>query len=194
MEDYEVRDVFHRAVGPDLEVVFSLQSGTPVQFVAGQEYSEPISLRLTVANRASEPALYTVLMLAINHQLKVVNPSSFTLNTASSDLPAPMYQLNWSVPSRMPFVKGAPLVVTEPSLQVAIPARHAGANQAYTIMCTIVAPGMEHRAFLAALLLSDTTLSLLSGRLELEATPGAITNQEVAQLASSTLGPATTPP
>jgi hypothetical protein len=78
MEDYEIRDALRRATTPELYVELSFATGetAQVEFVH-QERSKPITLVVTVRNRASQPAHYALVKVGIDTELPLSTLGDF---------------------------------------------------------------------------------------------------------------------
>jgi hypothetical protein len=73
MEEYEIRDVAHRAVAPDLQLQFKFDSGLQVslRFLDTKEWSNPIDLLAVVTNNSATPAECAVISVYIDSSLSV---------------------------------------------------------------------------------------------------------------------------
>ncbi len=70
MEDYEVRDVMHRASTPELDVALAfLNPGPPMQarLLASSNRYDPIYLQFTVSNISRKPADYAILTAYVRY-------------------------------------------------------------------------------------------------------------------------------
>lgn len=145
MEEYEVRDISNRAVGPLLSVRISLTSNQ-FDFIDSEPLSKPIQVHANILNSNPVPAEHAVLHWLVDQRLDGA-PLGF-INRVDVDLslggPSPiachLWQLNWGVPSKMPIWEGMNFALFDSAYQVRVP---RGANQ-YVLGWSAKAPRMTH--------------------------------------------------
>lgn len=79
MEDYEVRDIANRAIGPRLSVTMSVSTDT-LTFIDGEELSQPVEISAYIINDSPEPAEHAVFHVLADSRIQG-NPSGFTNRT-----------------------------------------------------------------------------------------------------------------
>ncbi len=102
MEDYEIRDIYRRALTPDLYIEFVFDTGNTTEISASRQ----IRLYAHIGNRSREPALYAVIRIYVDALLTIVSRGDLSqddivetndrrkLNTLTR---------NWCVPSQLPI-------------------------------------------------------------------------------------------
>lgn len=151
MEDYEIRDILRRATTPDLHFNFYLggKDSVPIQFSQDQPFSEEVELRITVENRAEEPASYAVMEIFIDSALKLSSSAGLTmtdnvfLTLKDEKISFTYLRQNWSMPSKLPIFRETKFRITDTPIKLAIPNDHADSEIIY-YPCTwqISSPGM----------------------------------------------------
>jgi hypothetical protein len=120
MQDYEIREARNRSKAPDLFLNFSLDKGLlkqPVSFAPGKEISNAIPLVVAIGNRSHEPALYALVKVMIDAEIKVGETSGFGIaGTIDDDNGHPMtiYAYNLAIPHNMPVFHGPLFTVGKP--------------------------------------------------------------------------------
>ncbi|MBE9199338.1 MULTISPECIES: ATP-binding protein [unclassified Nodularia (in: cyanobacteria)] len=157
MEDYEIRDILHRATTPDLNFVFSLggQHTVPIQFHQDHLFSEEIDLIISVENRAEEPASYAVMDVFIDSALKLQNCDDLKktdnlLIYLKDDETISVTHLsqNWAIPAMLPIFKGTNFRITDRPIKLTIPMEDADSEKEYICIWRIRSPGMiNHGSF-----------------------------------------------
>lgn len=79
MEDYEIRDALRRQTTPNLAITLRLPRGDngQLELVHGQEISKPIALGILVSNLSPQPAFHTLVQVAIQREVTVLNRNDF---------------------------------------------------------------------------------------------------------------------
>jgi hypothetical protein len=87
MEHYEVRDAFRRATSPHLFVELTLSGNNSqlVEFSWGDELSKPISLGVSVSNRANQPEHYTIVKVGLDAALALRSDGHFEQRATEAD-------------------------------------------------------------------------------------------------------------
>lgn len=125
MEEYEVRDISNRAGGPRVGVTLSIK---PVILEYGSDsYSQPVQIRGHLFNDSAIPAEYAVFHLAADGRLNGV-PGGFTnkreislsIGGATPTMHL-LWQLNWSIPAKLPIWNGMSFNLFDPSYEIRIP-------------------------------------------------------------------------
>jgi hypothetical protein len=145
MEEYEVRDVSNRAIGPRLAVQISLASNQ-VEFIDSEPLSKPIQVRANILNSSPAPAEHAVLHWLVDQRLDGAPPGFTNRVDVHLSLGAPspvachLWQLNWGVPGKMPIWEGMNFALFDSAYQVRVP---RGASQ-YILGWSAKAPRMAH--------------------------------------------------
>lgn len=125
MEEYEVRDIANRAVGPRLGVKMWTDTAT-LSFDA-DDYSQPVTIRAQLLNDSPSPADYAVLHFVADARLRgqpggFMNRNEISLSVGTAPAtPHHLWQLNWSVPGKLPIWNGMNFNFFDPSYEVRIP-------------------------------------------------------------------------
>jgi hypothetical protein len=126
MEEYEVRDVANRSIGPRLSVKMWVETPT-LTFLNAEDHSQPLAIRATLLNDSPSPADYAVLHFVADIRLKG-EPSGFgnrrEISLSIGEAPALshyLWQLNWAVPGKMPIWNGMNFNLFDGSYEVRIP-------------------------------------------------------------------------
>jgi hypothetical protein len=80
MEDYEVKDVMHRASTPELDVTLAfLNTGSPAatKLLIRGERCDPIYVQFTGSNKSPKPAEYAILTAYVDSSFAIAHPSNF---------------------------------------------------------------------------------------------------------------------
>jgi hypothetical protein len=159
MEEYEVRDVANRAVGPRLSIKISLVD-TRLVFANGVEVSEPVEIRAAIFNNSTVPAEHAVFHWLADVRLEgapsgFVNRQEVPLRLGASP-PAPHYlwQQNWGVPGKLPIWNGMPFNLFDPSYKVRVPK----ASGTYAIGWSAKAPRMANASKILLIVLDGMGL------------------------------------
>lgn len=149
MEDYEVRESMRRSTTPELHVklLFKDRQTVPVTFSndADALRSAPEIVSIAVSNNSREPALYSVLRIAIDKELSP-NPrtSGFYF---TGEYPAPNgnvlrhYDKTLISPTVMPIFLGPSFVIGE--FEISIPQEHRDRSLIYPFTTEILTPGYQ---------------------------------------------------
>jgi hypothetical protein len=139
--DHEVRDLQRRAGGPSLYLDFEFAP------LPGVGVPDRFSLRVSIGNRTSEPALYTSIMLAIEQPALLPLPGfagwtieTKTLRAMSDAVSADVFFGNRAVPQAMPIFAGLDTHLISFQLEVR---RHHFWRMAYSLNC----PGFAERRY-----------------------------------------------
>jgi hypothetical protein len=120
MLDYEIREALNRSRAPDLFLNFSLDKGLskqPVSFAPGKEISNAIPFVVAIGNRSHEPALYALVRVMIDAEIKVGDASGFGREGTMDDdngHPMTVYAFNLAIPHSMPVFHGPRFSVGQP--------------------------------------------------------------------------------
>ncbi len=151
MEDYEIRDLLHRESDPELFITFNLPGGQnrEVQPAPNSEYSAPIPLVVSIGNRSSQPAYYTVARIYMDARLRLSGHEFENLGTdlyAMRGTPAVPIKLTTlvkklSIPGSFPLFKEQIFKLSD--LQFSIPMADVEATMAttYVIGYSLLTPG-----------------------------------------------------
>jgi hypothetical protein len=139
--DHEVRDLQRRAAGPSLYLGFEFAP------LPGVGVPDRFSLRVSIGNRTSEPALYTSIMLAFAQPALLPLPGysgwtieTKTLRAMSDTVSAEVFFGNRAVPHAMPIFAGLDNHLI--SFQLNVPRNHSW-RMAYSLNC----PGFAERRY-----------------------------------------------
>jgi hypothetical protein len=118
MEDYEIRDVMRRALGPDLYCTIQIgERGRVEQLAIDQQFD----MIIAVGNLSPEPALYAHFDLFLDKRLTFENWNSREFNLVRSDISCAIgdlgramhqYGMNWITSSGPPFWRGVEHQIT----------------------------------------------------------------------------------
>lgn len=178
MEDYEVRDVMHRASGPDLELVVHIQGVTigPDVVIPVSSHRNPndpsqrvgtMTIGATVVNHADTPAEYAVFRLFFGDGIEILAlPSGFkqsddatscVVHTAINaiQVPGQTITLNYGIPAKMPLWSGISWGIVDHA-RIRLPL-----NQPCVFISEVRSPRMISRSTVSTLLYNGTTVSVL---------------------------------
>ena len=141
MEHYEIRDMFRRTTTPDLfvDVSFHGHGEFWVTYRMNEEISQPVPLTLTMGNRSDQLALYCLVMLGIDTNLKILKRGEFEAVTSPPSNDRTWIVHKHSVPHRFPIFKG-PTIWMEP-VELGLPTNLLGATHQFKITVSTRAPG-----------------------------------------------------
>jgi hypothetical protein len=138
MEDYEIRDIMRRSATPDLYL--DIQSNATS--VSGSFTSLSTSLRISVGNHASEPALYALIRIFIDPGLAPTRWGEFqhvgSITIDGRDIL--VGRTIWVAPPRLPIFKEAVLPLGDP-MGITLPGQFVGDTCRYKLGYEILAPG-----------------------------------------------------
>ena len=164
MEEYEVRDVSNRSVGPDLQVSFSpapVPLPPDVNPTAG--HWSRLNIRPAIFNRSPVPSEYASVTLLFDERLAFFQghagfessglTNATVLGTSHS---CTTLRLNWGVQTMMPIFEGVPFSLEQRGqLQVAVPALGQ-----YLLGWEVHAPRMQPRSGFQLLTLTASSCEL----------------------------------
>lgn len=162
MEEYEVRDISNRAVGPRLSVQISLATNQ-FDFIDNEPLSNPIQLYASLLNSNPVPAEHAVLQWLIDQRLDgpppgFINPVDVQLAVGGlAPIACQLWQLNWGVPGKMPIWESMSFALFDSAYQVRVP---RGANQ-YLLGWSAKAPRMAHASGVMVLDVTDNGSAIL---------------------------------
>jgi hypothetical protein len=151
MEEYEIRDLYHRGEVPDLRIEFMLPR---TELTINQEnmMSQEFGLHTSIFNDALEPANYAVISIHIDSRLKIANARDFTVkkglqvNLGDKSHPITLLLMNWNIPAKMPiFNQQYPFGITsnnEPLLLMTPTDGRFGNHTSYLLGYEIASPRM----------------------------------------------------
>jgi hypothetical protein len=118
MEDYEIRDVYHRAIAPDLVISLSFTGGksATADFKYGSGRSVPIPLLATIRNNSREPCFYSCVRVFVDDRLSLVGHGGFALDGQAllvGQVPLKAYYKNFAIPHHLPIFSEMPLSLFE---------------------------------------------------------------------------------
>lgn len=162
MEEYEVRDVANRAIGPRLKINLWLEANT-LLFKDEDEFSQPLEVKANVVNESVVPAEYVVFHWFADVRLQGT-PGGF-INRQEIDLSifgiklnkCYRWQLNWAVPGMMPIWEGMNFNLFNPVYEVRVP---KGPGQ-YKLGWSVKAPCMSDNGRLLTLDVDQNRLIVL---------------------------------
>jgi len=155
MEDYEVRDVANRAVGPRLSIKMWLETDT-LTFADDGEKSQPLRIRAQIVNESAVPAEHAVFHILVDCRLEgaptgFMNRSEVSLSLdGGPPVPHHLWQQNWGVPGKLPIWNGMNFSLSD-SFEVRLP---RGPGQ-YAVAWSAKAPRMAHASEILILATDD---------------------------------------
>jgi len=128
MEEYEVRDVANRAIGPILKIKIQM-SPSKLTFEEGENLSHPVSLMANVENENTTPATCAVFNFLIDKRIHChgspqgfVNQREAILQLADgSSRSHLLWHSNWSTPGKMPIWRGINFGLFDSHFQIQVP-------------------------------------------------------------------------
>lgn len=166
MEDYEIRDILRRGSIPDLYFDFRFTGGKEanVEFSDEHEYSKEIDLIINVHNQSNEPALYAVLLIQLDSQVKINAPPDLKKTEESISIGKHIFHVtvlrqNWAIPIKLPIFNEISFTITDVPIKISLPAEHNGLDKNYEVSWRISAPGMVNLS-VGQLVLSNNKLKI----------------------------------
>ena len=159
MEDYEVKDVMHRASTPLLDVSIAFENtGSPTQarITPRSEWCDPVHLSFTVSNLSARPAEYAILTAWIDVMFSVGNTSNFLPRVERVERLGTLCQaiaVNLGLPSAPPIFREYP--ERAGSLSIGLHRSKFGTVSSLALGCEICTPGFRRRKRWPLRLLSD---------------------------------------
>lgn len=156
MEEYEIRDISHRSVVPDLRIEFTLPNNK-LTFNQGDTFSVPFPLNATITNDAVEPADYAVIALYIDARIAIQNAQELSvtrdaiLSIEDTQLSISVLRLNWGVPTKMPLFLHAQFTITSNPLLLRSPSNGTEEHKCYVLGYEIKSPRMPVKRSIAFL-------------------------------------------
>jgi hypothetical protein len=148
MEDYEVKDVLHRASTPVLDVALAFRNtGSSAQarlFVRGDR-CDPIHLEFTVSNLSNKPAEYAILNVYVDSLFAISNTFNFQPRIQNVERFGAACQLiaaNLGLPTSPPLFREYPEIAG--SMSIALLANKIGVLR-LVLGCDICTPGFIRR-------------------------------------------------
>lgn len=167
MEEYEVRDIGNRADAPDLSLQFYLENNAvDIEFEEDKELSKPITLNALITNESIAPAMYYIVHLFFDKQLKVINSGGFRFNSDKilqiGDMPfiVNSYSKNYSIPRAMPVWQEVRFKICDPHFQIAVP--KANSDLSYALAWSVDSLGMQHKFREVILTISNNQAKILN--------------------------------
>jgi hypothetical protein len=143
MEDYEIRETMRRSRTPNLSVTLRLNRNESAPLVAdpGQPFTNAIALNAFVSNASTEPALYTIITVGLDTELRIVDHADFDSFGEEEHLG---HTYNWAkrsigIPDSFPIFKEAGHVPS--SLLIALPANQLEGERLFRIRTSVQTPG-----------------------------------------------------
>jgi hypothetical protein len=157
MEDYEVRDIMRRSLGPDLSC------GLSVSDYIGDQESEnfgQFALILTISNNSHAVALYAHFLILVDSKIEILDGGGFQVENEERDytFEGVTFQVNrldqaWAVPPRSPLWRGLHRRLKDSPIKLKL--RERG-DFGYMIFANLLAPQMEEKTFAFALHLDSS--------------------------------------
>jgi hypothetical protein len=149
MEDYEVKDVMHRASKPELDVALAfVNTGSPTQarLLVRGERCDPIYLQFTVSNKSAKPAEYAILTAYVDSLFAIVHHDAhfhFSINAVGfTDTACHSFSVNLGLPSSPPLFREYPEIAASFGIALATSARD---GRRLVLGCDIRTPGFVRR-------------------------------------------------
>ena len=139
MEDYEIRDIFRRATRAEPFATISFSNGRTtidVELEHGSDHSAPIGLNITLGNRSSQPAYYSVFHLYIDSRLFVTSTGSLEgLGQLSTNDGRNLntYVKKMGIPGSFPLFKEMSFTLCHPSFTFKVPSLILDNNHTFLI-------------------------------------------------------------
>lgn len=169
MEDYEIRDVMLRSVGPDLYCTLQFNSGDRQSLVyhgfpegrQGRELSEPVNLHIKIGNRAVEPAAHAVIHVHIDHRIELFNhpfhdpvgqlhaDQSFQDGGVRATVTTGITY--WPRHVELPIFRGFEHAIAEDPIELQFPWVFPNRPEDYVVATTVIAPRMEPKTDIFAM-------------------------------------------
>jgi hypothetical protein len=161
MEDYEVKDVMHRASTPVLDVDLAfLNTGSPTQarLLVRGERCDPIYLQFTVRNLSSKPAEYAILIAYVDSAFSIGHASNFQQRIDSVlrfETACQAISANLGLPTSPPLFREYPEIAG--LFSIALLANKVGTLR-LVLGCDICTPGFIRRKLWIARALGEFLL------------------------------------
>jgi hypothetical protein len=164
MEEYEVRDIAHRAETPDLRMYFKLD--LPPHFEQGTPASDPFSLDAIITNDTLEPANYAVIKIYLDERIQILSSPGLSitqnvsipirLEDGMKTHPVNLLSLNWNIPNKLPIFH-AQFRITDKPLHLKTPEYVPLTQENYLLGYEILSPHMSiKKAFTYLTVISDS--------------------------------------
>ena len=145
MHDYEIRDVMARGSTPMpfVEIALNGEQTAILNYLPGSQQSEPINLTMTVSNKSSEPALYSIVQLGLDSGITVrakgnfENPSSTNYHGVMTD----WYRYKMGIPAHFPLFREAKFTIDDNRFTVSFPLLQTGYRKRYRVTAVCTTPG-----------------------------------------------------
>jgi Putative DNA-binding domain len=153
MEDYEIRDIFHRAKTPDLFAKILFTNGradTEINLSRGADKSDVTDLQILIGNNSSQPAYYTAVILYFDSRLLVNFSGGLTdagivdLNTGQN---VRRYYKLMVIPHHAPIFKELEVSLIVPPFSFQVPGRMLDNGMSFALGYEIRTPGQFVRQF-----------------------------------------------
>ena len=153
MEDYEVRDVMRRALGPDLFCTVEIP-----QYIddPSSEEHRTFTLSIGLGNKSHEVALYAHVQVLIDSNLEIVGRGDFEVSESDviyifGDIPFKVRPMNlaWGVPHKLPIWRGMKFLASRRSIRFRTKTED---DSGKLLVVLLTAPQMEPKSFTYVLL------------------------------------------
>jgi len=165
MEDYEIRDSLRRAVYAEPFATFSFKNGLnkiDVELVHGSDYSEAINLDITLGNKSSQPAYYSIFTLYIDHRLNVLSQGHLEnggKTNANDGRSVNLYRKKMGIPGVFPLFRETSFALCVPPFSFRVPNLLLDSGHKFLIGYEIRTPG-HHVSQIANLSLPNRVMEI----------------------------------
>ncbi|WFU77402.1 ATP-binding protein [Bradyrhizobium sp. CIAT3101] len=143
MEHYEVKQMFYRTTTPDLFAELSLSRGdnTEIAYNFQEEYTQPISIGVVLANKSAQPAFYSVLQIGVHTSLALLPADPWNQTGIEGEGIAARRWLTRSIssPPSLPIFKEVDQRLS--SIMFRLQARVLGGANRFPVTVKIMSPG-----------------------------------------------------
>ncbi len=142
MEDYEIRDIFRRSTvaEPFLEIHFrNGNSIIDVEPEHGMDHTAEVPLKMTIGNRSTQPAFYTVVSLWLDDRLRISAHGGFVHDGSRSfgnDVMAKRLTYKMGIPGAFPLFKEVAFSVPDRPLSFRVPNVILRAESDHPVSCS----------------------------------------------------------
>jgi Putative DNA-binding domain len=145
MYDYEIRDVMNRSTTPELFVLLRFYGNsqtTLATYNSNNGLLFPVKLHVSVGNRSTEPALYSVVEIDVDAQLEIKDDADFRrqgpiVTSKGHSLHSMIRVL--SIPSHLPIFKEVQFNITDRPISFWF--QTTASNDQYLIRTKVITPG-----------------------------------------------------
>ncbi len=159
MHDYEIRDLLRRAQVPNIAVRMAFRDGSSSYRLRRRD--EHVEIKIDVENISSEPVLYSIIEILIDHRLPVVDKigSKTVMTKIVGEYTLHSLQRTMMVPNDFPMMKGSTIPFGPPLMTIMIPREYFDTNTNFLVGYAALTSGF-HSTRCAALILREKVLTI----------------------------------